>query len=137
MFIPTGLTGVDPLLVAEGPTDTAALLDFGFDVIGRPCCNAGTKLVIAAVKMQRPRQVVVVADHDGPGQKGAKLLRSALLPYCLSVKIITPPADIKDARAWKQSGVTYQVIQSAIERVIPDRLIIKISNKNQSRKGKV
>jgi hypothetical protein len=40
LSIPLDLTGVGPLLLCEGPTDTGAALDLGFDALGRPSCNS-------------------------------------------------------------------------------------------------
>lgn len=90
LFIPDGLTFAVPLLIAEGPTDTAALLDMGFEAVGRPCCTGGTRLVVDLLKARRPPGVVIVSDLDanGDGQRGAESLASALAMYSASVRVI-------------------------------------------------
>jgi phage/plasmid primase-like uncharacterized protein len=114
LFIPSDLTDGDMVLIAEGPTDTAALLDLGFSAVGRPSCNGGRKLLVQLVQERRPSSVVIVSDNDSPGQRGAMALASALRRHC-GVRVIRPPAGIKDARAWKRSGATAADIQAAID----------------------
>lgn len=114
LFIPTGLTYKGPLLITEGPTDCAAMLDLGFEAIGRPSCVGGVDKCIALVRESHPANVVVVADADAPGQKGAETLASALLLVNKSVQIICPPDGVKDARAWKRAGATREIIETAI-----------------------
>jgi hypothetical protein len=47
------------LLVSEGPTDTAALLDLGFgNVVGRPSCTGGVKLICDLVRRRQPGEAV-------------------------------------------------------------------------------
>ncbi len=117
LFIPMGLDSSEQLLVCEGPTDTAALLDLHFGAVGRPSCMGGRKLLCELLQRLRPKGVVIVADADehGAGKRGAEALASVLVLYCPSVKIIYPHDGIKDARAWKQAGATQQDIQSAID----------------------
>ena len=113
VFLPVDLAG-DVLLLTEGPTDCAALLDLGFSAVGRPSCTGGTALLVELVKDRKPRQVVVVADADAPGQRGAEALASVLVLYVPDLRIITPPAPFKDARVWKIGGATHTDIQAAI-----------------------
>ena len=103
------------LLVAEGPTDTAALLDLGFHAVGRPSCTGGVKLLAELVRTLKPEGVVIVADADAPGQRGAEALATVLLAYSASVRIIAPPSGVKDAREWKRSGATSADVQQAID----------------------
>jgi len=114
LFVPAGLDCARPLLVCEGPTDTAALLDLGFEAVGRPSCTGGTTLLAELVGHRKPPGVVVVADSDGPGRRGAEALATALLPVCRPVRVICPPCGVKDARAWKQAGATRKDVQAAI-----------------------
>ena len=99
LFIPDNWRhSADPLLVCEGPTDTAAALDLGYDAIGRPSCNGGRAFL---VKMCVARDVVIVEDNDKPGQDGAERLAENLLNVCpeLDVRIITPKHDLRSLSA--------------------------------------
>jgi hypothetical protein len=119
LFIPTLPTATCPLpttlLIAEGPTDTAALLDLGFHAIGRPSCTGGVALLVDLLQKHRPEGVVIVADADAPGQRGAETLATVLLVYSQSVRIVAPPSGVKDAREWKRSGATTADVQRMIE----------------------
>lgn len=124
LFVPTGLSSSDVLLICEGPTDAAALLDLGFSVIGRPSCSGGRRHV---VRIATGRRAVIVADADGPGQLGANLLAFFLRPHCPSVRVITPPDAIKDARAWKRAGATREDIERTIREAEAVRLKVVVS----------
>jgi hypothetical protein len=115
LFIPEGIDAHGLLLVAEGPTDTAALLELGFSSVGRPSCTGGVKLLVELVRNHRPASVVIVADADAPGQRGAETLAAVLVAYSQSVRIIAPPSGIKDAREWKRSGATAADVQAVID----------------------
>lgn len=124
VFAPYGMTGNGPLLVCEGPTDVAAMLDLGFDVVGRASCLSGHAELPAwcgPPLWHAPRTVVVVADRD-PAQsaaefnsdRGTQWLVEALRSVAASVVVIRPPDGVKDARKWKQSGATRSDIERAI-----------------------
>jgi hypothetical protein len=107
LFIPRSLPDrIDgPLVVAEGPTDVAALLDLGMQAIGRHACVGQAAFVQAVVAGLGSPPVVVFADADGPGTEGALRLAAHLVGHAPWVKVIAPPAD-KDARAWVRRGAT-------------------------------
>ena len=111
LFIPTALEMTKPLVICEGPTDTAAALDLGFNVIGRPSCNTGTELISQFVQ---GRRVVIVGDNDTPGHNGAEHLASKLVLKSPIVQIVYPPKGIKDLRRWKAYGLTSGQFQAAI-----------------------
>ena len=125
LFLPTDLAGHD-LLIAEGPTDTAALLDLGFSAVGRPSCTGGIKLLVDLVKRRQPAPVVIVSDVDehGHGQRGAENLAVVLLAYSQSVRVIETPLGTKDAREWKRCGATHHDIQATIDAAAVRRLAI-------------
>jgi hypothetical protein len=126
LFIPRDLAG-DHLFVCEGPTDTAAMLDLGFAAIGRPSCSGGVPLIVELLKAQRIKELTIVADGDEPGQKGAEQLARAARLYCVTVKTITPPLGIKDARAWKLAGATSRDVQRVVANAYARRLQITLS----------
>jgi hypothetical protein len=101
LFIPDGLSKVGELFICEGPTDTAAGLDLGFDSIGRPNCNSRIDMTC---KFARGRKVTIIADRDKPGIKGAKKLARKLIKKCPEVLIIVPPEGISDLREWVKKG---------------------------------
>jgi hypothetical protein len=114
LFIPSDLPDGECLLICEGPTDCAALLDFGFAAVGRPSCTGGVRLLSEFVRARRPNEVVVVSDNDAPGRRGAEALACVLRAYAPRVRLIAPPAAFKDARAWKQAGASASDVAAAI-----------------------
>lgn len=116
LFVPSGLSATGTLYVAEGPTDTAALLTLGLNAIGRPNCRGAVELTREHCK---GKVVVVVADADGPGREGADALAEVLVLSCESVRIITPPNGVKDARAWLQSGATKLDVEELASKAEP------------------
>ncbi len=130
LFIPEGFdVARGLLLIAEGPTDTAALLHLGFNTVGRPSCTGGVKLLVKVVQQHRPSGVVIVADVDAPGQRGAESLAAVLVAYCPMVRVITPPAGVKDAREWRRRGATAADVQAAIDAAPVRRLRVSIRRK--------
>jgi 5S rRNA maturation endonuclease (ribonuclease M5) len=118
LFVPTMPKRSHPertLFIAEGPTDTAALLDLGFNAIGRPSCTGGLTAIVRLVQKRQAQRVVILADADKPGQRGANALASVLGAYVDEVRVVTPPKGIKDVRQWKQKGATRQDVERAIE----------------------
>lgn len=98
LFIPAGTAPDERLFIAEGPTDTAALLDLGMNAIGRPSCNSGIQFTVQLVRRLRSHEVVIVADNDEPGRRGAARLADVLVVVA-RVRVITPPCD--DMRTWR------------------------------------
>jgi hypothetical protein len=124
LFIPHDLADTSPLLVCEGPTSCAALLDLGYSAIGRPSCTGGSAMLHHLLTNLRRQDVVVFGDHDEakprsdgttfrPGQEGATRLAQTLLPVCRSVKVVVPPFS-KDPREWKRDGATKSIIDAVI-----------------------
>jgi len=99
------------LLVVEGPTDTAAGVALGLDVVGRPGNTSGHDHLVAFAA--RWRTVVLLIDRDEPGSRaeeltemGAKKTAEALVAGGRTVKICRPPETHKDLRDWYQAGAT-------------------------------
>lgn len=113
LFYPSELSGEGPLLVCEGPTDTAAALDLGFDAVGRPNCNGAVEMCLDAV---RGRTAVIFADRDGPGLDGAAKLADWIVRQSPSkgCKVITAPRH-KDLREWKRDGLTSGGLRALID----------------------
>lgn len=114
LFIPHGLTTAAPLLICEGPTDTAAMLDLQFNAIGRPSCTGGTRMTADLIQRHRFAEVVILADGDEPGQRGAAALATVLRCYAPVVRTVVPPVGIKDGRAWVNQGARREDIEQAI-----------------------
>ena len=130
LFIPEGIGAGDRLLIAEGPSDTTALLDLRFPAVGRPSCMGGVKLLVELVRKLKPSAVVIVADGDAPGRRGAESLAAALVAYCSEVRTITPPAGVKDAREWKRSGATAAEVEAAIGAAAVRKLRVSVRRKS-------
>lgn len=85
--------------VVEGPTDAAAMHSLGLEVIGRASCLHASPALREAL---RDRDVLVVADNDEPGQRGASRLVE-YLDWSRST-MVSPPKGFKDVRAWIAEG---------------------------------
>jgi len=127
LFVPDGLIFSEMLFIAEGPTDTASLLDMSFDAVGRPSCSGGVRLLVDMVRARRVGEVVIVSDVDshGAGQRGAESLAVALAPYCPSIRVIAPPDGIKDVRDWKRTGAGRNDIMAVVEATPARRLVVR------------
>jgi 5S rRNA maturation endonuclease (ribonuclease M5) len=133
LFLPEDLRPGGRLLITEGPTDCAALLDLGFSAVGRPSCRGGVKHLIDLTRRLAPEDVVIVADGDAPGRKGADDLARRLAAYVPTLRIVTPPPGIKDARAWKRAGATAADVLAAIEAAAPRRLEVRSKRKGRTK----
>lgn len=109
--------------IAEGPTDTAALISLGLEAVGVPSTGCGAELLCALGRRMCVREWVLVADSDGPGRAGAERLAESLLVIA-PVRIITP-GDVKDARAWVLSGADRAAFQREAMRAPIVRLKLK------------
>jgi len=121
VFLPDG----DPhelLLIVEGPTDAAAGLTLGFDVLGRPSCTGATCITAA---LTCNRNVVIVADADESGQRGAVALAHILVRVAVAVRVITPPAPHKDLRDWVRAGAPRSHVEAAIAAAPIRRLTMR------------
>jgi len=101
--------GTATLLVAEGASDVACLLDRGFAAIGRPSCSHGDAGAIQTWCKARPAYhfVLVVSDAGEQEQRGARQLAMQLQAtrQWRRVEVLRPPA--KDARAWGAPAVEW------------------------------
>jgi 5S rRNA maturation endonuclease (ribonuclease M5) len=124
LFIPDnfGQSTDSTLIICEGATDVAALIDLGFpNSIGRPSCLGGVKLIVELCRARRFSEVVIFADNDLPGQRGAEKLARELSVHVRRLRIVTPPT--KDVRDWKKSGAN----QTDIERAIAEAATISLA----------
>jgi 5S rRNA maturation endonuclease (ribonuclease M5) len=101
------------LYIVEGPTDLAAALTIGLFAIGRPACLGQEQMIMEYIRAQKARRVVIVADNDDPGLRGAAKLQSALpVPSC----VWTPPT--KDIREFLKLGGKGPMIEACIKDTV-------------------
>jgi hypothetical protein len=103
-----------PVLMCEGPTDTAAMISLGFTAVGRPSCRGGEDILVDWCK---GLDAVVVSDADSPGRAGARMLAMRLKGHGRRVRIIEP-VGVKDARAWVQAQATRSLVDDVIRNAI-------------------
>ena len=123
LFIPVERVG-NVLAVAEGPTDTAALLTLGFSAIGRPHNTGGHEALVGFCRREPPSsgRVVIFANADPPRtasgaltEEAARRLAHALAMLELEARIVRPPAPHKDVRAWLRAGAGGSALREQIE----------------------
>lgn len=101
------------ILLTEGPTDAAAALSIGFVAIGRPSCMGQEAMVVNAIRKKRASRVIIIADNDVPGWRGAQRLSEQMkVPHVLW------PTPAKDLRESVKRGVTRQMIESITNSMV-------------------
>ncbi|MCA9311172.1 MAG: hypothetical protein KDA21_08200, partial [Phycisphaerales bacterium] len=103
LVIPLGFAELpDPVVVAEGPTDVAALLTMGITAVGRPSARAGCTALSEALK---DRTVIFMGENDRkadgrwPGREGAEAVACKLSEvWKQPVTWALPPEGAKDVR---------------------------------------
>jgi len=132
LFVPAGLGEDGRLLVCEGPTDTAAASDLGFDAIGRPNCNSLVEMTARAARNRA--EIVIVADNDKAGRYGATRLAHALALHYPCVRVVVPPDGVKDLRQWLRRGLTAETLTDVIAATTAVKLKVTFS-RTPIRKG--
>lgn len=112
LFVPDGYTQPD-LCIAEGPTDTAAAMSLDFFAVGRPACEGGKEFINQFIRLNKVKRVIIIADNDAPGLRGAQNLQDILRVPSIQW---SPPA--KDVREFLKAGGTRAMIDSAIKDMI-------------------
>jgi hypothetical protein len=108
-----------PIVICEGPTDSAAIADAGFDVIGRPSCRGCIREALSILRTLPRGPVVIAANYDEPkqrpdgtefypGQEGARELADAIYR---PMKIIYP----KRGKDWRAFGASREVMDAIIQ----------------------
>ena len=124
-----------PVIIVEGMTDTAAVMDMGFIGVGRPSNLACTNLLSYLV---RGRKVIVVGENDEinpltgkrPGHEGMIATFQVLKKVCPDITWVLPPDHINDIRQWRSTCdltaeefldyVTKHGRQRTEETILPD-----------------
>ena len=105
------------LFICEGESDTAAAVSLGLWAIGRASANASTYFVQKYVERLLPKRLTIIADHDSPGQRGARQLAKAMcasLPDSVpNVEVVQPPGSGMDLRDWIADGANQNDIRSS------------------------
>ncbi len=118
LFLPAGLDFADPvpqLFLAEGPTDTAALLGIGLNAVGRPNDRGGGEFIAQMLaRIGRAVDVVVVLDAGESGIDGGCALAELLATRRLaaSVRTMLPADGHKDARRWVRAGADAAAVRA-------------------------
>lgn len=139
LFTPVNLGDqVDGLVICEGMTDTATMIEMEFRAVGRASCSTGQRDLVALVRRLQVRQVCIVADADAVGLRGANNLASTLAAYLPGgVRVITPPDGLKDARSWYLQGATradvLELIKAAPLRRLQVRTVVQTKGGNHAR----
>lgn len=107
----------DPVLVAEGASDTVCLISLGFTAVGVPMAGRGVDELVTLVKS---RHVVVIGDNDAAGFRSVEALCQALSGVCDSLRFAFPPNGHKDIRSWvADGGAGHAEIARLIEEAEP------------------
>lgn len=123
LFLPERTPASSTIAIVEGLSDSAAGLDLAPDLdwIGRPSCSGAVAITTALVRFRAPERVIVVADADAPGRRGANSLARKLRLVCRDVRVIVPKA--RDLRAWCLAGASREAFSNLVQAADPVELL--------------
>lgn len=112
VFLPS-ISPQETIWIAEGPTDTAALITLGKFAAGRPSCSGGIAHLSATIARLGIKRAVIVSDNDHPGLDGAVRLSNDIgVPCCI---VVLPCKDCREAVAL---GITSDLLDSFTSGVV-------------------
>lgn len=98
------MINTDVFYITEGVTDLICILAMGLRGIGRFSANSCVGIIKSLTSDKKYDRIVIVADNDNEGKRGAERLR-----HTLSDKkplILYPPSQCKDLKEWvKRDGL--------------------------------
>jgi hypothetical protein len=116
-FVPHNLPAGNILTVVEGPSDAAAGLAYGFNVIGRPNNNALCCTLAQLIERMAPVGVHIIIDNDPLASRarqatyeGAVKLRRMINLHCMVPVpvVVLQPRTCKDLREMLRQGASPQ-----------------------------
>ena len=115
LYIPQGFRYGERIYIAEGESDTAALLSAGFNALGRPSVNSGTQYL---TQFLCNRPVTIFADRD---KSGIGLTEARKLKHLLGDHVKIAYSELyKDAREWYLSGALTQLALDTLAETSSD-----------------
>ena len=124
-----------PIMLVEGPTDTAAMLSFNLTVIGRPSNTGGVEYLASMLRDVPPsRNIIVIGEEDHritdagaelfPGRDGAISTAEGIANTLNRPVLFTfPPKEFKDVREYtaqhQDAGALLVAFHQNIEIVRP------------------
>lgn len=111
LFLPLSMLDHRPrsIVVVEGPTDCLALLTLQIPVFGISSASHDSADVVAVVRRFGCDSVTLLLDSDDAGRRAAERIGGALFPYTHTLRDVSLPSGIKDAREWLGHGITRKV----------------------------
>lgn len=98
IYWPKGFNRTKPTIICEGESDTAAMLGYYSNVLGRPSAYSGGQY-LKELLVKCPK-VCIIADNELIGLREANRLQGVLGPK----SYVVTPGGYKDAREWINSG---------------------------------
>jgi len=121
-FVPHRIVLSSPVVICEGPTDVAALLDMGIAGLGRQSCRCDMR-PFASWLYDKDLDVVVLGENDQknglwPGRDGAIHCANQLSRIMdKPISAAMPPAGIKDVREWRREGAARKHLINDMEYI--------------------
>jgi len=127
IFIPFSYTYTkNYTVITEGVSDTAMAVDLNLNVIGRLSANCCEDIITNIFRnlLVKDRIILILADNDEAGKKGAIKLATHLKPYSEYVKIV-PSQKGGDLREWVNEEKERSQIRQYIKGIISSTRIEK------------